>query len=36
MNVTNPADWIIERLDAGTPFFSVRINDGEMVREVKT
>ncbi len=36
MIVTNPCDWVIERLRSGTPFFTTRINDGEMIQMFRT
>ena len=36
MQVANPADWIIERLERRTPVFCTRINDGEMIQMFRT
>ncbi len=29
--ITTPVDWCIERLHTNTPFYTIRINDGEML-----
>jgi hypothetical protein len=34
--VKNPCDWVVDRLKTGRSFFTVRINDGEMIQMYRT